>query len=273
MTKSIEFQPFSMPATVVTHTQAHSADKHPSPGRPVKLAARNLQDHQLLPLHHHSWGQFTYTPQGMIQVMADGHTWFVPPQRAIWIPASIAHEVKILQASQLRLLNIDMAHSPLAPDTCQVLEVSPLLRELIVALEAIDSPGPREHFLTQLILNELSLAPTLPIHLPMPRDKRLLSLCQTLLAQPDSKLTLQDFANQVGASERTLARLFEQELGMGFSHWRQQMRLSRAAALIDQGQSLAQVAEQLGYTSPSAFSAMFKKTFGLAPSVFFRRQL
>ncbi len=262
-----------MPQPIVTHTQAHSADKHPSPDRPVKLAARNLQNQQHLPLHQHSWGQFTYTPQGMIQVMADGHTWFVPPQRAIWIPASIAHEVKILQASQLRLLNIDMAHSPLAQDTCQVLEVSPLLRELIVALEALDSPGPREQLVTQLILNELSLAPTLPIYLPMPRDKRLLSLCQSLLEQPASKLTLQDFASQVGASERTLARLFEQELGMGFSHWRQQMRLSRAAALIDQGQNLAQVAEQLGYTSPSAFSAMFKKTFGLAPSVFFRRQL
>ncbi len=260
-----------MPIVVVSHTQPHSLDKHPDLERPVKLAARNLQDQQTLPLHQHHWGQFTYTPQGMLQVMADGHTWFVPPQRAIWIPASIAHEVKVLQASQLRLLNIEMSFSPLAKDTCQVLEVSPLLRELIAALELIDGPSARETLLSNLILNELSLAAPLPIYLPMPRDKRLLSLCQNLLAHPDSKLRLADYALQVGASERTLARLFEQELGMSFSHWRQQMRLSRAAALIEQGQSLAQIAEQLGYTSASAFTAMFKKTFGLAPSVFFRR--
>lgn len=272
MPLTIEFLPFTMSLVAVTHTLPHSADKHPDAARPVRLAARNLGDHQTLPLHQHSWGQFTYTPQGMLQVMADGHTWFVPPQRAIWIPASIAHEVKILQASRLRLLNIDMAVSPLSKTTSQVLEVSPLLRELIAALEVINEPGQREQLLTKLILNELSLAASLPIYLPMPQDKRLRSLCQSLLSSPESKLRLADYARQVGASERTLSRLFEQELGMSFSHWRQQMRLSRAAALIDQGHSLSQVAEQLGYTSPSAFTAMFKKTFGIAPRQFFKQQ-
>jgi len=94
-------------------------------------------------------------------------------------------------------------------------------------------------------------------------------LCDALIDDPGSPLTLEHWARQVGASERTLARLFERELALSFGQWRQQVRLAHAAPLIARGMPLSQVAEQLGYTSQSAFSAMFKKTFGSTPSAFF----
>jgi AraC-like DNA-binding protein len=56
---------------------------------------------------------------------------------------------------------------------------------------------------------------------------------------------------------------------MSFGQWRQQLRLAHAAPLIARGLPLSHVAEQLGYASQSAFSAMFKKTFGTSPSAFF----
>ena len=90
-----------------------------------------------------------------------------------------------------------------------------------------------------------------------------------LIADPASPLTLDDWAARVGASSRTLARLFEQELGMGFGQWRQQVRLAHAAPLIARGLPLSRVASELGYASQSAFSAMFKKTFGQSPRAFF----
>jgi AraC-like DNA-binding protein len=159
--------------------------------------------------------------------------------------------------------------SPFPGTECRVLNVSPLLRELIIALTQVDGPGKRESLLGSLILNELAQSATLPMRIALPGDKRLKTLCETLIADPASALTLKEWAQRVGASERTLTRLFEQELGMTFGQWRQQMRLAHAAPLIARGLPLSQVALELGYASQSAFSAMFKKTFGQSPSEFF----
>jgi AraC-like DNA-binding protein len=150
--------------------------------------------------------------------------------------------------------------------------VSVLLRELVLALSQADAGDARESMLTALILDEVARSPTLPICVALPEDKRLKSLCANLIADPASPLTLDDWATRVGASGRTLARLFERELGMGFAQWRQQVRLAHAASLIARGMPLSRVAAELGYASQSAFSAMFRKTFGQSPSAFFARR-
>lgn len=261
-----------MPVAILTHTLPRTEDMHPTPERPVRLVARDLVAAQVLEPHTHSWGQVTYAPAGMLQVIAEGTVWFVPPLRAIWIPPEIMHEVRVLEASQLRVLHIHASRSPFSGPDCLVLEVSALLRELVASLGQLDQSGQREDRLTAVIMDELQAAQPLPIRLPMPQDKRLRSLCDLLLADPASNMTLEQFALQVGASSRTLARLFEQDLAMSFGAWRQQMRLARATPLITSGMPLSRVAAELGYTSQSAFSAMFKKTFGKSPSAFFRQK-
>lgn len=261
-----------MSVTILRNTLPQAADTHPSPARPVRLVARDLPAAQVLRLHSHPWGQVTYAPAGTLQVMAEGNTWFVPPMRAIWIPPAILHEVRVMEASQIRALHIDASHSPFSGTDCLVLEVSALLRELVASLGQLDQPGAREDHLVAVVMDELRAAPPLPMRLALPRDKRLGSLCQMLLTDPASNMTLEQFAPQVGASARTLARLFEQDLGMSFGAWRQQMRLARATPLIARGLPLSQVAAELGYSSQSAFSAMFKKTFGQSPTAFFRQK-
>jgi AraC-like DNA-binding protein len=258
-----------MPVQIVTHTDTHPPLNHPTPQRPVRLVARNLQISQNLKPHQHDWGQLTYAPQGMIQVMAAGTVWFVPPMRAIWIPPNIVHEVRTLENTHLRAVHIHADYLPFDSSLCLVLEVSSLLRELVSSMEALGEPGAREAHLAQVLLDELQAARPLAIQLPMPQDKRLKSLCELLLNHPANNDSLAQLALQAGASERTLSRLFEKELQMSFGHWRQQMRLSRASALIAKGMPLSQVATELGYASQSAFSAMFKKTLGVSPSSFF----
>ena len=156
-------------------------------------------------------------------------------------------------------------------ETCRVVEVSSLLRELLAVMVAggEDLPPQRAALVGELILDELARAPTRPIRVPLPRDKRLRGLCQALIDKPGDTQTLGDWARLAGASERTLARLFERELGMSFGQWRQQVRLAHGASLIARGLPLWQVAQQLGYASQSAFTAMFRKTFGTTPSAFF----
>lgn len=261
-----------MPVPVFTHTEPQPEITHPSAERPVRLVARHLQPPQTLLPHSHAWGQLTYAPEGMLQVIASNCTWFVPPMRAIWVPPGVVHEVRTLTTSQLRAIHIHSSRLPFGDQQCRVLEVSRLLRELVLRMEQLDTPGQREQHLAEVILDELQAARSLPIELPMPQDKRLLKLCEQLLQQPANNQTLAQLAAQTGASARTLTRLFEKELGMGFSDWRQQMRLARASSLAAEDISLAQIAGELGYASQSAFSAMFKKTAGESPSSFFGRQ-
>ena len=255
----------------ITHTFSAPARLFPTPERPVRVVARDLEADELLQAHQHPWAQVTYAIDGVMQVVANQQTWFVPPLRAIWIPAGVEHEVRTLERAQLRAIYVDKEVAPIAGDRCVVLEVSALMRELVRSLSALDQAGARENHLAASLLDELSIAESLPMSVAMPTDKRLKTLCEALLADPASSLTLHDFSLQVGASERTLARLFERELGMSFGQWRQQMRLARAAPLIASGLPLSAVAAELGYASQSAFSAMFKKTFGKSPSDFFKQ--
>lgn len=258
-----------MPVTPLTDTRPYSSDKAPTPARPIRLGARDLEADEFLTAHKHTWGQVTYALEGVFRVTVGNNSWIAPPLRAIWIPPEVVHEVVILEKARLRPLLVHANASPLIGDDCRVLNVSPLLRELILALAQLDEPCQRESLLADLILDELAQSATLPMRIALPNDKRLKILCETLIDDPASQLTLKEWAQRVGASERTLTRLFEQELGMTFSQWRQQMRLAHAAPLIARGLPLSQVALELGYASQSAFSAMFKKTFGQSPTEFF----
>src|SRR5471032_1578382 len=235
-----------MPIPVVTHTQFNWHCDFPTPARPLTMSGRDLPADAVLLPNHHPWGQFTYAMQGVMRVTANHSSWIVPPQRAIWIAQDVEHAIKVV-------------------------EVSSLLRELMAALEQHDQgeQSAREQLLGEMILDELPRCAGRALRVPLPKDKRLKALCDALIADPGAEHTLEDWAGQVGASERTLTRLFERELGMRFSQWRQQVRLAHAAPLIARGVPLSQVAAQLGYASQSAFSAMFKKTFGSTPTAFF----
>jgi AraC-like DNA-binding protein/quercetin dioxygenase-like cupin family protein len=262
-----------MPTTVVRHVGITPRQEAPGGVRPVTVVSRQLETDEATGLHTHTWGQFTYALDGALRVSAANSSWIVPPLRAIWIAAGTVHGVTVLESARMRLLCVEMARAPFAQDL-EVVEVSPLLRESIEALGqmGVGDTSPRSRLLSELILDELPRSAIRPIRVPLPSDKRLKALCEGLLDAPGSPQTLEDWARQVGASERTLARLFERELGLSFGQWRQQVRLAHAAPLIARGVPLSQVAEQLGYASQSAFSAMFKKTFGSTPTAFFHKR-
>ncbi len=261
---------------VLRHQALNLPGYDPTPSRPVRLIARDLEHDAKLPRHRHRWHQVLYTAVGAVRVSTVDSTWLVPPSRAIWIPAGITHAVAILDDAQMRSLYVlpDAAESaaPTQPvDACRVIEVTRLLRDLIADLgsAATEADPRRERLVSDLILDELRIAETLAVGVALPTDKRLVALCDALLAEPASNRTLEGWAPLVGASARTLARLFASELDTSFSEWRQRMRLAHAAPLVARGWPLSRVATELGYGSQSAFSAMFKRTFGKSPSAFF----
>lgn len=256
----------------------------PSPERPVRCRARAMgHDTQFEP-HSHPWGQLAYCGSGLLQVTvtdtggaglpACEKTTIVPPSRAVWIPPGARHAVTMLETSQLLTLYIDA--STVRDDWRQsrVLVVSPLLRELVLAMDRPhhQSDGPRQKAMATLVLAEMEHAPTQPLGIPMPDpergDRRLRALCEAVLNAPAQHATLAGWAADSGASERTLARLFRMELGMGFQRWRQQVVLAHALPMLARGTPVGQVAAASGYASDSAFSAMFRSALGQSPTRF-----
>lgn len=261
----------------------------PTLQRPVRAKQRVLQrDTQVLP-HHHQWAQLAVSITGTLHLRVPHATFVVPPGRALWIPPQVEHAVTMVETAELRTLYIYQAPGqcgPVAGDApsprwqrCRVLEVSDLLQALVRDLstnsDAAKPPTPaqlaRECHVSALLLDELARATQLDLRIDMPSDKRLLTLCQAVLRDPLAHDSLQAFARNSGASLRTVARLFRQELGCTYQQWRQQVILAKAVQLGASGLAMGQIAVELGYT-PSAFSAMVQRAVGLPPARFLGMQ-
>ncbi len=104
----------------------------------------------------------------------------------------------------------------------------------------------------------------------MPGDKRLARICAAIMRAPALRRPLAAWGSEVGASSRTLARLFLRETGLSFGAWCRQARLLDAVARLAQGQKVTSVALDLGYDSPSAFTSMFRRHLATTPSRYFR---
>ena len=266
------------PLTAVPYDD--STRRAPTVARPVRSRARSLALNAHVEPHRHAWSQFTYCASGLLQVtVTQGEvqtTFIVPPTRAVWIPPQVQHNVIVLEAAELRNLDLHACATPPVWSDCRVLVVSKLLRELIHALEESE-PGPRDEALMVLTLDEMVHATTQALGVPMPHpvngDKRLRALCEAVLRDPAEKPQLSEWVAQVGASERTVARLFRDELGTNFQKWRQQAILAHALPLLAKGLPISHVAAASGYASDSAFSAMFKLAMGRSPSQFQNKNL
>ncbi|SCA57914.1 putative AraC family transcriptional regulator [Candidatus Terasakiella magnetica] len=217
------------------------------------------------PPHCHEWGQLLYASQGVMQVMAQGSIWVIPPQTI--------HSIKVIQSVTMR--NVYFAPHVIEglPLSCQVMSISPLLRELIA--EAIHYPALYDQDAMQgrvcrLILDCLKSAPRAPLHLPVPTNGPIEKIAHFLKENPSDEATLQDWAQRLSTTSRTLARNFKKQTDMTFGQWRQQARLLEALSRLAAHQPIAHIAQDLGYSSQSAFSAMFKKALGVTPGNYFK---
>jgi AraC-like DNA-binding protein len=246
-------------------------DLHQTLPHPVTAKARNYRSGKT-PVHSHPRAQLIYAGSGVMRVETEAGSWVVPPVRGVWIPAHTPHQVTMVGPVEMRTLYILPDAAPDLATSCCLLAVSPLLRALILALLeeplAYDRDG-RAGQIATLVLSELRFLKIPALYLPMPAETRLHQLCERLVAQPDSRETLETLAEQNATSSRTLARQFQRETGMSFRQWRQQARLLEALGHLAGGMPVALVANRLGYRNASAFTAMFRRTLGSEPRRYF----
>lgn len=241
---------------------------YPLEQRPVVALQDEYPPGFVDPTHSHQRTQLLYASSGVMSVVTDGTSFVLPPQRALWLPAGTAHEVSCRGPVSLRTLYIDPTIDKY-PGQCRVIEVSEFLRALILEVVKFgadyDLDG-REGRIVRLLLDEIERMPNAPYQARMPMDDRLVRVCRAIIADPADGRDLDELAKLAGMSRRTFTRLFKQETGMGVAVWRQQVRLMEALSLLSSGRSVTMVAYDVGYDSPSAFTAMFHRTFGVPPS-------
>lgn len=222
--------------------------------------------------HQHREAQLIYAISGVVSVTTDWGTWVVPPSRAVWVPPNIAHETRSHATVQFRALLIDPAGLQTIPNTCAVVTVTPLLRELILRLaDLAECPEDAEfgQAVICLLLLELTFVPTEPLSLPRTMHPPLAQLCDQIRREPARPVSLDNAATLLNMSRSSFMRLFQREMHMSFARWQQQARLLHALALLAEGRSVLDVALDCGYDSPSAFSAMFRRSLGRSPSEYF----
>ncbi|MFP2202845.1 AraC family transcriptional regulator [Enterobacter ludwigii] len=241
--------------------------------RPLVPYAHDYLHGDSEPWHQHDCAQLLHTLSGVVRVDTASGCWVVPPGRGVWLPAGTPHSLRITGNVAARTLFIDPLARADLPATCQIVQISGLLRELILTsltLEASYSPGSRDERVYELILDEIRTLRVLPFHLPEPESEPLRTLCQQIRLLPGESWSSMQAANTLGMSERTMNRHFKQQTGLSYGEWLRRARLLEALLRLGQGQPVLRVALDLGYGSHSAFTAMFRRVMGISPSDYFK---
>jgi AraC-like DNA-binding protein len=244
------------------------------PARPILSLHYFAEGPHRIAGHSHPRAQILFPVGGVYRVNTRISNWVVPPTQAIWIPPHTYHEVFSNTSMNSFILFVDEAYTDAMPRECLVINVSTLLYELFS--KAIEfgneySPGDKKSRFFSVLLDELNEMQSAPLKLPVPRDKRLRYIIEILLNNPGDNRSLSELSRDAGASERTVARQFIKETGFTYANWRKQHLLLEAIERLGQGQSVSDVALDLGYKSSSAFIAMFRRSLGVTPGHYFSK--
>ncbi len=239
----------------------------------VRSLAAGYLPGAVLERHSHEWVQLVYASEGVMSVQTDDGNWIVPPNRGVWIPAQVGHSITMSGRVSMRTIYFPPQLVKTLPRRCCVIEVSPLLRELIlhaVAMGPLRRDMPEHRRLVDVMLDQLRVLPALPLELPMPRDPRALRVALRIRDEPGARATLADLAKAAGASRRTLERVFHADTGMTLGRWRQQARLLHAVRMLAGGDSVTATALEVGYDSTSAFIEAFSSVLGATPGRYYK---
>jgi AraC-like DNA-binding protein len=227
----------------------------------------------VIPPHFHDRDQLVYAARGVMTVRTRNGAWVVPTHRAVWIPEAVPHTITMSGTVAMRTLYLKPRMARSLPRDCCVVNVPPLLNELILhacACGALRARVSWQRHLIDVIIDQLKAIQMVPLRLPNLSDPRALRIAAMLLADPSNCQPLAQICEGSGASSRTLERLFQNETGMTFGKWRQQLRMMQAMRLLGEGAKVTHAALEAGYSTPSAFIAAFRKALGTTPTLYFR---
>lgn len=224
-----------------------------------------LASGQWISPHSHTHHQLAWTRSGVLGVAVADSYWILPPTRALWLPAGVVHEIGATRDAVLCSLYLNPERCALDWAEPTAVGVDGLLAQLISYLAREDLADDARLRAEAVVLDLLRPLPALPIDVPLPVDDRVRAVADALLADPADPRSLEAHARSIGVSRRTMTRLFVRDTGMSFDRWRTHVRLRAALPLLAEGRAVSQAAHAVGYATPSAFLAAFRRTVGTSP--------
>lgn len=220
---------------------------------------------------HESCGELISITDGIMVVLDKKGASYVQINRAVWLPPRLEHEWYMPTRVANRSLYVHesvFAGFEELKDR-HVIEVTPLLREIIVAMHDMkfESQNEANKRLGLVLVDQLCSARKYENTLPMPQDHKLIELCTQLMITPDIPITLSDWSEQLNISSKTLARIFVRETGLNFRAWQNRLRMENAKRDMEAGINVTDAALNCGYNSLSSFIAAFRKYYGSSPGV------
>lgn len=220
----------------------------------------------LIASHAHRAHQIVHAISGTMRVSVQNMMWFVPPGRALWIPAKTTHSIQCVGRVEMRTAYLSEAYPPVHANVL-VVSVSPLMREILVRLTQ-DLNSDVKLLLADILLIEIKQGMLEPFSLPIPNDPRIAQLAQHLQNSPADQVTLKVWAKRLGFSERNLIRSIRAETGMTFRELRRLTRIMVSLDKLSVGQSVTETAFDVGFETPSAFIHAFRLLIGITPRQF-----
>lgn len=248
-------------------------DRKGCPRADVLTLTRDYPTGHVISPHFHDRDQLVYASQGVMTVRTRRGTWIVPPLRAVWIPAKFAHAITMSGLVAMRTLYLKPRLASGLPRDCCVVNVSPLLRELILhscVVQTLKKTIYSQRHLIHVLIDQLRAIQVVPLQLPRPSDARALRVAEAMLADPSDRRPLLEVCKAAGGSKRTIERVFRRDVGMTLGNWRQQLRLMQGMRVLAEGAKVTDAAMEAGYSTPSAFISMFRKALGTSPMLYFR---
>ena len=227
--------------------------------------------------HHHDVHQIELAVHGVVEVETAEARYLLPPQQAAWIPAGLEHETTINTA--VRTVSVFFEPSLITDggDRARIVAVDSLLREMLVRSvrwpvdRVDDDPVADRFFRTLADLVTEALENEAPLRLPVSHHPIVAAAMANTRANLDIA-TAASVSEAVHVSERTLRRLFRDEVGMSWRSYLRQARLLRAMALLAvERTTVLDVATAVGFDSVSAFNRAFLEHAGETPTAYRRR--
>ncbi|KAA0986534.1 AraC family transcriptional regulator [Pseudomonas sp. ANT_J12] len=243
---------------------------------PVYFRYADFDTHEYASAHRHPWGTLEYSANGVLHMEIGSSRFMSPPQYAVWVPPQTEHSFYSNQPINYRAVCLAPSLCRDLPQQACTLAISDILKAILKDFAARDVKIPEQDTdvrLAQVLVDQLQQAPEHACYLPYASSPGLLGILEALQAEPGDNRPLAAWATQIHVSERTLARQFVRELGMSFGEWRLRLRFLAAIEALGSQHSIQDIAFDMGYSTGSAFIAMFQRQAGCTPEQYRRSHL
>ncbi|MFC5814703.1 helix-turn-helix transcriptional regulator [Nonomuraea harbinensis] len=208
--------------------------------------------------------QLYWSPDGMLSARHGAQAQFVGPREAFWAHRAVTHEVRAADRQTVYRICLREVPAALGGLRAGAVSVAPEAARLI---EAIARPGHDEAAALEArarIMAGVTPASPEPAGHPGSGTGFALAVVRELSHNPGESVRLDEWAERLHVSVKTLQRDFEREFGMPYSRVRTKLRLRTSRALLET-RPVSEVARRVGYSSPSAFITAFVKEYGCTP--------